>query len=140
MAGKDMHQQNEILEVLKALDRSVALAPTNSEELANDEDVFMQVIELDYQEKPLSEHLGVSKEVFLPVQQLEDDEIALIVERILDAWDAYNYAAELPEGLPIRKVYETLLSVWDEKVPGIPFGTYHFDFYDSDFGKPEQTV
>jgi len=134
-----MQQPNEVLEILKALDRSIALAPTDSEELANDIDVFMQVVELDYQEKPLGEQLSISKEVFLPVHELEDDEVALIVERILDAWDAYNYVAEFPEGMPVRKAYETLLSVWDEKVPGIPFGTYHFDFYDSDFGAAEQS-
>ncbi|MBS0655728.1 MAG: hypothetical protein JSR46_08120 [Verrucomicrobia bacterium] len=125
-----MGKQKDVLEIFKALDRSKALAPTNFAELAPDD--VAQVLELEYQEKPLSEHLGISLEVFLPVEQLENDEVATIVDRILDVWAAYNYAADLPQGLPVRIAYETLLSVWDETVPCIPFGTFHFDFYDRD--------
>ena len=45
----------------------------------------------------------------------------------------YHYHADLPEGLPIRIAYETLLSVWDEVVGSFPIGDFHFDFYDTDF-------
>jgi hypothetical protein len=85
---------------------------------------------MEYMLKPLSEHLGVSKELFPPSTQLEDDEIKIIVEKILDVWAVYHYLADLPEGLPIRIAYETLLSVWDETVSCFPVGNFHFDFYE----------
>ncbi len=125
-----MNLNKNVTEVLKALDRAKAHVPQDWEYVSNDENVMSQVIEMEYMPKPLSEHLGVSKELFPPSTQLEDDEIKIIVEKILDVWAAYHYLAELPKGLPIRIAYETLLSVWDETVSCFPFGNYHFDFYD----------
>lgn len=120
----------DIAEVLEALDRAKAQVPKDWEYLSNDENVMCQVIEMDYMPKPLSDHLGVSKEIFPASAQLEDDEIKMIVEKILDVWAAYHYLADLPEGLPIRIAYETLLSVWDETVSCYPVGNFHFDFYE----------
>ncbi len=130
-----MNIQKDIAEILNALDRSRALAPLNCDEAMINDEIFAKVIELEYQEKPLSIHLGVSKDLFLPAVHLEDDEIAIIVDRMLDTMDAYNYVADLPEGLTIRVAYNALLNIWDEIVPCIPFGTYHFDFYDLDSGE-----
>lgn len=124
-----------VIEVLKALDRSKAHVPKDWDYLATDEEVVMQVFEMEYMEKPLSAHLGVDKDLFPPVGQLEDDEIKLIVDKILDTWAAYNYFADMPRGLPIRIAYETLLSVWDEIVSCFPVGEFYFDFYDLNLGQ-----
>ena len=125
-----MDVNKDVADVLEALDHAKARVPQDWEYLANDERVMFQVMEMDYMLKPLGDHLGVSKEIFPPAAQLEDDEIKIIVEKILDTWAAYHYLADLPEGLPIRIAYETLLSVWDETVSSFPIGNFHFDFYD----------
>lgn len=119
-----------VAEVLEALDRAKAHVPQDWEYLSNDENVMSQVMEMEYMPKPLGDHLGVSKELFPASTLLEDDEIKIIVEKILDVWAVYHYLADLPEGLPIRIAYEILLSVWDETVSCFPVGNFHFDFYE----------
>lgn len=125
-----MNLNKNIAEVLEALDRAKAHVPQDWEYLSTDENVMSQVMEMEYMPKPLSDHLGVSKELFPASTQLEDDEIKIIVEKILDVWAVYHYLADFPEGLPIRITYETLLSVWDETVFCFPVGNFHFDFYE----------
>ena len=122
--------KNDVAEVLKALDSAKARVPTDWKYLSQDENIMFQVMEMDYLIKPLSEHLGVRKEVFPSSAELENDEISMIVEKILDLWATYHYHADLPEGLPIRIAYKTLLSVWDETVGCFPEGNFHFDFYE----------
>lgn len=125
-----MKLSKDIVAVLEALDRAKAHVPQDWEYLSTDENIMSQVMEMEYMPKPLSDHLGVSRELFPAAAQLEDDEIKIIVEKILDVWSVYHYLADLPEGLPIRIAYETLLSVWDETVACFPFGNFHFDFYE----------
>ena len=125
-----MNLNKNVIEVLEALDRAKAQVPKDWEYISSDEDVMSQVMEMEYMPKPLSDHLGVSKELFPASTQLEDDEIKIIVEKILDVWAVYHYLADLPEGLPIRIAYETLLSVWNETVSCYPMGYFHFDFYE----------
>jgi hypothetical protein len=125
-----MNLNKSVAEVLEALDRAKAHVPQDWEYLSNDENVMSQVMEMEYMPKPLGDHLGVSKELFPASTLLEDDEIKIIVEKILDVWAVYHYLADLPEGLPIRIAYETLLSVWDETVSCFPVGNFHFDFYE----------
>jgi hypothetical protein len=125
-----MNLNKNVAEVLEALDRAKAHVPQDWEYLSNDENVMSQVMEMEYMLKPLGEHLGVGKELFPDPTQLEDDEIKIIVEKILDVWAVYHYFAHLPEGLPIRIAYQVLLSVWDETVSCFPVGNFHFDFCD----------
>jgi len=130
-----MNLNTSVAEVLEALDRAKDNVPQNWENLCDDENVMSQVMEMEYMPKPLSEHLGISKELFPASTQLEDDEIKIIVEKILDVWAVYHYLADLPEGLPIRIAYETLLSVWDETVSCFPIGNFHFDFYEMELDR-----
>ncbi len=130
-----MNVNKNVAELLKALERAKGFVPQDWDYIANDEDVMTQVMELEYMLKPLGEHLGVSKELFPSSTELENDEIKIIVEKILELWAAYHYLADLPEGLPVRIAYETLLSVWDEVVPCCPEGNFHFDFYERDLAQ-----
>lgn len=126
-----MHQY-EITEVIKALDRAIENVPKDWDYISQDEEIASQVMELEYDCKALSDHLGVPRDLFPPLEQLEEDEVKLIVEKILLTWAAYHFIADLPEGLPVRIAYSTLLRVWDEIVPCCPFGSFHFDFYDQE--------
>ncbi len=125
-----MDLNSHVTDVLQALDRAKSLVPQDWEYLAQDENVLMQVMEIEYNQKPLGVHLGIDKEIFPAAELLEDDEIKAIVDKILDVWAAYHYFAHLPHGLPIRIAYSTLLGVWDETVMCCPVGEFHFDFYD----------
>lgn len=127
-----MEFAKEVEDVLRILDRSKSFVPKDWDFLSNDEDVIAEVYELEYDLKPLSQHLGVNKDVFPPVEQLERDEIKVIVEKIVEVLAAYNYIADLPEGLPIHIAYTALLSIWEEEVMCCPFGNFHFDFYELD--------
>ena len=79
-----MNLSENIASVIEALDRAKANVPKDWDYLATDEEVMFEVMELQYKEKPLSEHLGVSKEMFPESTQLEDDEIKIIVEKIIE--------------------------------------------------------
>ena len=131
---KFMTSNLEVSKILLALDEAKARVPKCMEELFNYEDNFeVHILEIELGiEKPLSERLGVSKSLFPDADQLEDDEISLIVEKILNLWAVYHYLADLPHGLPIRIAYRTLLSVWDEQVLCLSTGHFHFDFCDQD--------
>lgn len=103
--------------------------PENPElELLEDENALFELLELG-EEIPLSERLGIPKKAFPPENQLNDNEIKLLVEKILELWGAYHYLADLPKGLPVRIAYKTLMSVWEDPVPYCALGNFHFDFY-----------
>lgn len=127
-----MNLNSNIEDALQALDRAKTHVPKDWDYLATDETVMEKVIEMEYFVKPLGDHLGVSKDLLPPLSDLEEDEIKILVEKIIDVWAIYNYHACLPKGLPIRKAYETLLSVWEEPVSCFPTGGFYFDFYDLD--------
>jgi hypothetical protein len=131
-----MKAESPLTELLTALDLAKTRVP-DWESLASDETVMSQVMELEYQLKPLSEHIGVDRELLPTPEELENDEIKLVVDRILEVWAEYHYFADLPQGMPIRVAYEALLSVWDDVVPSTPAGEFHFDFYDEDFDEFE---
>lgn len=127
-----METIHDINEILNALDMAIARVPNEWSDLSQDENVMRSVMELEYDLKPLSIHLGVSKSLFPKVEELENDELKLLVSKMLDAWAAYNYFADLPDGLPIRIAYKILFDVWDDEVPCIPEGEFHFDFHEMD--------
>ena len=119
---------NQLLEILDVAKKNV---PPEFEAWKDHKDSFdVHILELELgEDKPMNERLGVSKGVFPPVEQLEDDELILIVDKILELWGAHHYYAEILEGYPARKAYPLLLSVWEEPVPVCTVGGYHFDFY-----------
>lgn len=130
-----MNIDESLTDILHVLDRSKTNVYKDQDYLAENEEVMMQVMELEFDLKPLGDHLGISIEKFPSVESLEDDEVKILVDKILDTWAAYNYLADLPKGLPIRIAYKTLLSVWNEDVPRIPTGNFHFDFYELELEK-----
>ena len=77
-----MNVNQNVEVVLKALDRAKANVPKDWEYISNDEEIMAQVMEMDYMPKPLSEHLGVSKDLLPAPAELEDDEIKIIQEWI----------------------------------------------------------
>lgn len=123
-----MNTDNDISDILKALERSKANVPKDWDYLIQDDDVMMQLMELDYNSKPIGVHLGISVDQFPSLEQLEDDEVQMIVDKTLDTWVAYNYYADLPEGIPIRLAYKLILSVWNDEVSCCPEGNLHLIF------------
>ena len=63
---------------------SKAHVPQNWEYLSSDENVMSQVMEMEYMPKPLSDHLGVGKDLFPASTQLEDDEIKIYMRSNTD--------------------------------------------------------
>lgn len=135
-----MEMDEGVMRVLQALEHSKTLVPSDWDYLAEDEAVMEQVMEMNYMERPLSEHLSVPYELFPALEELEDDEVKLIVDKIIDVWAAYNYFADLPDNLPIRIAYTTLLNVWDDIVGCYPTGRCHFDFSYLDYDKYEKQL
>jgi hypothetical protein len=128
-----MQTHHSIIDVLEALERSKIYAPKDQDYLAQDPHVMMQVMELQFQLKSLGDHLGISLDQFPPIESLENDEVKLLVEKMLETFAAYNYFADLPKGVSIRAAYKALLELWHEEIPRMPEGEFHFDFYDTDF-------
>ncbi len=124
-----MHEQ--MTQLLKILDIAIKKTPPELAAWQNHEDNFpLHILEIEFgTEKPMCEWLGVSKGVFPSVEALEDDELKVIVNKILELWASYHYYAEVLEGYPVRKAYTMLLSVWEESVPMYATGSFHFDFY-----------
>jgi len=128
-----MNIENDVAEIIKALDRAKENVPKDWDYISQDESIQCQVMELEYNCKELSAHIGVSIDQFPSVERLEEDEVKLIVDKILETMAAYHYYADLPNGLPVRIAYTKLLGLWNEEVSSCPFGNFHFDFYDEDF-------
>lgn len=125
------NENENIFDILQALEMSKANVYQDQDELAQDEYVMEQVMEFEFDLRPLGEHLGISLEQFPSAESLEDDEIKILVEKILDTWATYNYCADFPpKGVPIRTAYKKVLSVWNNVVSRIPEGRLHFDFYE----------
>lgn len=125
---------NCVKELMVALEKAKQRVPMSKEgvKAINEYDFGFPVhlLELELcEDKELSGILGVSKQLFPPEPELDDAEIKAVVAKILEVWAEFNYYADFPHGLPLRKAYTTLLGVWDEKVMSSIFGTFHFDFY-----------
>lgn len=120
-----------VISALNQLENAKKRVPPNMEELMNYESDFpLHILEIEFgEEKPLSERLGVSRGSFPPEVELDDDEVDAVVDKIIEVWGLFHYVADLPEGLPKRIAYSTLLSVWDEPVMLFTTGHFHFDFY-----------
>jgi hypothetical protein len=120
-----------VVHALNELEKAKKRVPPNMEELMNYESDFpLHILEIEFgEEKPLSERLGVSRGLFPPEVELDDDEVEAVVDKIIEVWAVFHYIADLPEGLPTRIAYTTLLSVWDEPVMLFTTGHFHFDFY-----------
>lgn len=78
--------------------------------------------------RKMSELFGVPKEAFPPVEQLAEHDVQKIVDAIIDLWQAFNFAPDLPDNLPARFAYQALVRQWDEEVQFISEGTMHIEF------------
>ena len=115
--------------VIAALDKSIAQVPNELDaRLDLNPYIREQIHEMEYgEEKPLGDHLGVSRALFPPVDQLEEDEIKIIVLKILETWEVYHFRILLPEGVPVRIAYQVILSVWEYKTRCVPIGYMNLD-------------
>ncbi|MBE9468106.1 MAG: hypothetical protein IMY72_07280 [Bacteroidetes bacterium] len=84
--------------------------------------------------KPMQEWFGIKKISFPPAEKLSKDELKLMVEEILKLWDAYNFDAVLPEGVPDELAYKMLVNNFDQPVVWVSEGTCGIEFceYDED--------
>ncbi len=125
--------RTQIIQILDVLEIARKRVPSYMAAwLDNDPDI-LHLLEIELgEEKPLCERLGVSKGIFPPVDDLDDDEVEVLVAKIQELWAVYHYLAEFPSGVSTRKAYDTLLSVWEEPVMMFATGRFHFDFYDID--------
>jgi uncharacterized protein YecE (DUF72 family) len=120
-------QNQNLADILEALETSKIRAPKDQEYVEEiDEEIMAQVIELEYDPKPLGDHLGISLEQLPAVGDLENDELEILVGKILDTWAAYNYFADFSNNVSIRIAYKELLNVWNDETPRTTTGRYHF--------------
>ena len=126
-----------LLQALENAKQRVPMSQDDMETLRNyDFDYPIHLLELEFgEDKALSERLGVSRNMFPPEPELDDDEIKAVVNKILEVWALFNYYADFPHGLRLRKAYRSLLEVWDDQVMSCITGSFHFDFYDSELEK-----
>lgn len=115
-------------QLLRELDKAASCPPAHMDETDGNELAFeVHIFELEFgDERPLSERLGISKSLFVPEPELDDDEVEAVVKRIIEVWELYHYYADLPASVPPRLAYTALLGVWDELVPCVMTGRYHF--------------
>jgi len=122
----------EVNKVLEIMEKAKARVPKNWAELQKINDFDVHLLEVEFAEcKKLCDRFEIPLSLFPSIEKLEDDQIKTIVDKIQDLWAAYHYYPDLPEGLPIRIAYTTLLSVWDdEEFPCYSTGGFYFDFYE----------
>lgn len=128
-----MSLRRYVEQILEDLEEAKNQAPQEIHELQHleDEDSLFKLLELG-DELPLSERLGIPKKIFPPENKLDDQEVQLLVDKILELWESFHYLADFPKGLPIRIAYKTLMDVWDDRVPYCALGHFHFDFCNHD--------
>lgn len=125
----------DVLDVLKTAQNKV---PSYMAAWLDNDPNIVHLLEIDLgEEKPLCERLGVSKGVFPPVENLEDEEVEILVQKIQELWEAYHYIADLPPGISSREAYQALLHVWEEPVMMFATGRWHFDFCDLDLANQD---
>ena len=82
--------------------------------------------------KPMQEWFGIDKANFPPAEKLSKDELKLMVEKIIELWNAYNFAPVLPYDVPDELVYKALVSKFDEPVEWLSEGCCYIEFCDYD--------
>lgn len=135
-----MSFSKSVIDLLQALEKAKQRVPLSKEDMEAltkfELDFPLHLLELEFgQDKAMSERLSIRRNMFLPEPELDDAEIKAVVNKILEVWALYNYHADFPHGLCLRKAYRLLLKVWDEKVMSCITGSFHFDFYDEELEK-----
>jgi hypothetical protein len=85
-------------------------------------------------EKPMREWFGISTDIFPDEQKLTGKQVELLVEELINLWEAYNFLPELPEDLPVRLKYKLMTGYLDKPVKWVSDGMTHIGFchYDPD--------
>ena len=120
---EDMHKAAENLPVKPYL------------EIYEDEECLRGCMEYESTEpKPMQEWFGIDKANFPPAEKLSKDELKLMVKEIIQLWNAYNFDAVLPEGVPDELAYKALVNNFDQPVVWVSEGTCGIEFceYDED--------
>lgn len=102
-------------------------------EISEDEECLRGCMEYESTEpKPMQEWFGIEKISFPPTEQLSKDELKLMVDEILKLWNAFNFDAVLPEGVPDKLAYKALVNNFDQPVVWVSEGTCGIEFCDYD--------
>jgi len=85
-------------------------------------------------EKPMHEWFGISADIFPNEQKLTDKQVKLLVEELINLWEAFNFLPELPGELPVRMKYKFMTGYLDKPVRWVSEGLTHIEFchYDPD--------
>ena len=82
--------------------------------------------------KPMQEWFGIARENFPPPEKLTTEQLTKMVDEILKLWEAYNFEAMLPDGLPVDVAYKVLTDFFDKPVAWVSEGTSLINFCDAD--------
>ena len=96
-------------------------------------DVIAYERSMEEDRQTMEEILGVPKIYFPPEHRLTDVQIALMIEGILELWEAFHYQAEFREGeFNARQRYTKLVEKWKDPTPVLygSHGTLHIEMYD----------
>lgn len=63
-------------------------------------------------EQSLEELFDIPADAFPPEEKLSEEQMAQLVEAILELWAAWRMHAEMPEGAPPRLCYRVLTDFW----------------------------
>ena len=100
-------------------------------DITEEEEFLRGVMEYEMAEtKPMQEWFGIEKKSFPPADQLTAEEQQLMVKEILKLWNAFNFEADLPEGLPAGIAYKVLVDHFDKPVIWVSEGSVHIEFCD----------
>ena len=78
--------------------------------------VLKQIMGHGNAERSIEEWTGIDPIVFPPKQRLNTFQLHIIVDAIVDLWDAFNFIADFPAGMPIDIKYQLLVRHWTEDV------------------------
>lgn len=84
------------------------------------------------QPKPMQEWFGIDKTAFPPVDKLTASQLDIMVVEILKLWEAYNFEALLPEGLPTKVAYNVLTGFFDKNITWVSKGISSINLCDVD--------
>jgi hypothetical protein len=86
---------------------------------------------IEYLEGPsitFEQAFEIEKARFPPPEKLTPAQMQNIADAILSLWQAHNFYADIPKGLPVNLVYVLLVDKWNEEVQYVSRGEVHFDW------------
>jgi hypothetical protein len=117
---------DQLIEDLREARKHVPSEPKFSEDYEEFEEQMFAIETAP--DVPMKKLFGVGYEELPPPAKLTEEQMQLLIDAILDAWEAFNCSVDFPENVPLKLKYELIRDEFADSIHYMPGYSMHYDF------------